>query len=160
MVMGERMFSHPGAGVIDDAVPAVGDTFQRGRRDMFHNAWDIEVHAREMQARRMREAARERLADAAARGGRRGVRSGGLGLARLVAMARDRLSAPRPRPEFSAVSETAAVSEPAIAIVPENPRHLPRAQPRRFAEPYAAMVVIARGAPPMRSEEPCRAWDC
>jgi hypothetical protein len=126
---------------------------------MFHGSWDMEVHAREIRDRHMRRADRERRAAAAVQGRRReGATLGTFGPVRLLAAARDWLFAPA-----RVVSRAPGALPEPEPVIPDRGRslpHLPSARPNRLAEPYAHMVVIARGTPAARAEEPCGAWDC
>jgi len=126
---------------------------------MNHSTWDLEVHAREMQRRRLHEADRARLIETA-RQGRDLIRvpATRFSISRLMAAFRDCLS-PRPRS-----IDGAAVPAPARAALParplEEPRLSPDARSAGLSQPYAGMVVLARGTSAQSRVQPCAASDC
>jgi hypothetical protein len=120
---------------------------------MHRSHWDIEVYAKDFQKRRWQEAARRRLAEEATGGDANGIADNtfNLTIARMLRSFRSWFStenlseAPR-----RTVGDTAAV-----AMEPE-----PTTPPRRLAQPYADMVVVARGPLAGVTEKPCVVRDC
>ena len=126
---------------------------------MNHSTWDLEVHAREMQRRRLREADRARQIDAARqRRDQMRVPATRFSISRLMTAFRDCLS-----PRRSSIDD--ASSPPVIAArflpipVPES-RLSPDAPSSALSQPYAGMVVLARGTSAQNAAQPCAAGDC
>ena len=126
---------------------------------MNHSTWDLEIHAREMRRRRMREADRLRQIEEAQRGGD-GTRIAAtrFSISRLMTVFRNCFS-PRPIPVDAAGSPAlgAARLRPQPA---EKSRLIPDARVERLAQPYAGMVVLARGTSVQAAVQPCAAGDC
>src|SRR4051812_33525449 len=110
---------------------------------MNHSTWDLEIHAREMQRRRMREADRSRQIEAARRGGD-GLRIAAtrFSISRLMTVFRYCFS-PRPIP-VDTVGSPARVAARLRPQPAEKSRLIPDARVERLAQPYAGMVVLAR----------------
>ena len=123
---------------------------------MHHSTWDLEVYAREMQERRWREATRARqIVEAGRRGDRPAPR---FSVARLASVARTWLS-PRPTPLARVKLPTA--SEPGLlGMHVAEPPVEPGVRPSRLSQPYAGMVVLARGTGAQAAEQPCGVGDC
>jgi hypothetical protein len=118
---------------------------------MQHSVVDLEIHAKTVQENLHRDAERARLVAAAeSRGLTRSIRPAGL-LHRLVASALAWLVGTR-IPQREPGATRAAADHPASAT--------PRPVPARAAEPYAAMVVIARASALPIAEQPSRVGDC
>ena len=127
---------------------------------MSHSTWDLEVHAREMQRRRLREADRARQIEAARQRGDHDPRSGdpiqhlaidGRGPGLPLAPAYVRSTAPGRRhllPPRCSLSRC------------EEPRLSPDARSGGLSQPYAGMVVLARGTSAQSAAQPCAAGDC
>jgi hypothetical protein len=111
---------------------------------MQHSSWDMETYARTIQDDRMREAAKARQLDAAGVAWGSGLAALGARIARFVASFPERLNRGAPAP--------AAVPTPA----PSEIAPTPRLKPLRTAEPYAAMIVVARPS----ADRPVRVGDC
>jgi hypothetical protein len=124
---------------------------------MNHSTWDLEVHAREMQRRRLHEADRARLIETARqRPDHARVPATRFNISRLMAALQYYLS-PRRRS-----NDRAAVPAPAAAaLLPlEEPRLSPDARSARLSQPYTGMVVLARGTRTKSTPQPCAAGDC
>jgi hypothetical protein len=126
---------------------------------MNHSTWDLEVHAREMQRRRLHEADRARLIETARqRPDHARVPATRFNISRLMAALQYYLS-PRRRS-----NDRAAVPAPAAAaLLPlplEEPRLSPDARSAGLSQPYAGMVVLARGTRTKSTPQPCAAGDC
>jgi hypothetical protein len=126
---------------------------------MQHNTWDLEVHAREMQRRWLREADRARQIDAARqRLDHLRVPATRFSISRLMAAFRDRLS-----PRRRSLDGSVVPARPAAALLPlplEEPRLSPDARSGGLSQPYASMVVLARGTSAQSAAQPCAAGDC
>jgi hypothetical protein len=126
---------------------------------MNHSTWDLEVHAREMQRRRFREAEQARQIKAARQRGD-GIRIPATrsSISRLITAFRECL-APRPMPVDGAGS--AAVLAIEVQSLPaEEPQLMPNARAGGLSQPYAGMVVLARGTSAPTTAQPCAAGDC
>jgi hypothetical protein len=126
---------------------------------MNHSIWDLEVHAREMQRRRLREAEVARQIDAARQRGN-GIRMPAtrFSISRLLTAFRESLS-PRPTPVDGA--GTSAVLATRVRPLPaEEPQLMPNAQAGGLSQPYAGMVILARGTRAPTTAQPCAAGDC
>ena len=126
---------------------------------MQHSTWDLEVHAREMQRRRFREAELARQIEAARQRGN-GIRIPATrsSISRLIAAFREHLS-PRPMP----VDGAGSAAVPAIEVRPlpaEEPQLMPNARASGLSQPYAGMVILARGTSAPTTAQPCAAGDC
>ena len=125
---------------------------------MQHSTWDLEVHAREMQRRRLHEADRARLIETARqRRDHMRVPATPFSISRLMTAIRDYLS-PRRRSTDGAVMPAHA----GAALLPlplDEPRLSPDARSAGLSQPYAGMVVLARGTSAQSPAEPCAA-DC
>ena len=130
---------------------------------MFHSTWDLEVHARDMQERRRREADRARQIETARRrGGPGGLPAGGRSISWLVAMARTWLL-PRQTMTIDSIAGAEAPGQVPAKLHPmsvEEPRFKPAARSNRLSQPYAGMVVLARGTVARTAEEPSAVGDC
>jgi len=125
---------------------------------MQHSTWDLEVHARDLQQRRLREADRARLIEAARQlGDQMGVAPIRFSVSRFITAFRDRLSPQRSSTDGAvapAVVETHVRSIP----VPE-PRPSPDTRSGTLSQPYAGMVILARGRGAQPTAQPCAAGD-
>ena len=124
---------------------------------MQHSTWDLEVHAREMQRRRLQEADRARQIEMARQHGEqmRGSATR-LSISHLINAFRDRLS-PRHGSLDSAVPARAAAA--LLPLPREEQRLSPDARSGGLSQPYAGMVVLARGTSAQSAVQPCTA-DC
>lgn len=126
---------------------------------MNHSTWDLEVHAREMQQRRLREADRERQIETARQcGNQERVPAARFSISRLMTALRDCLS-----PRQSATDGAAAPAPARAALLPlpvEEPRLNPDARSGAHSHPYAAMMVLARGTSTQSAAQPCATSDC
>jgi hypothetical protein len=126
---------------------------------MQHSAWDLEVHAREMRQRRLREAERARQIEIARqRGDQLRVPATRFSVSRLMAAIWSRLS-----PRHSSIDGAAVPARAAAALLPlplEEPRLSPDAHSGGLSQPYAGMVVLARGTSAQSAPQPCAAGDC
>jgi hypothetical protein len=125
---------------------------------MSHSTWDLEVHAREIQQRRLREADRARQIEAA-RQSRNSMRipATRFSFSRLMTAFRDCLS-----PWRSSIDGAAApVAAARLRRIPgPEPRLSPDAPPGALSQPYVGMVVLARGTSAQNAVQPCAAGDC
>ena len=126
---------------------------------MYHNSFDLEVHAKSVRERAMADAANDRRAAEACRSGRDRAARSGLDLPGAAAMIR-RWFAPRrigydPRP----AGLVPAVDFPPTRSTIDRERNPPR-RPSRAAEPYGAMLVIARGWSIERADAPSFVEEC
>lgn len=126
---------------------------------MNHSTWDLEVHAREMQRRWLREADRARQIETARqRGDHTRVPLTRFSISRVMAAIRDYLS-----PRRRSIDGAAAPSRAAAALLPlpaEEPRLSPVTHSTGLSQPYAGMVVLARGTSAQSAPQPCIAGDC
>ena len=130
---------------------------------MNHSTWDLEVHAREMQQRRFREADRARQIHAARQVGD-GIRvpATRFSISRLMTVARNCLAS-RPRSVAAPIdfAEPPALASTALrSLGREEPALIPDTRGARLSQPYAGMVVLARGTSAQSSPQPCTAGDC
>lgn len=127
---------------------------------MLHSSFDLEMHARTVQANALRDADRKRLL-AAARDGQAWVSSVNA-ISLLFAAIKARLV--RRRVVLAHIAPTAAdesaVPNFSMMVVSEEPRAVVSRRPARAAEPYAAMVVIARSANVPLSRQPGEVREC
>jgi hypothetical protein len=126
---------------------------------MNHSTWDLEVHAREMQRRRFREAEQARQIEAARQRGD-GIRipARRFSISRLFTAFRESLS-PRPMP-FDGTGSTALLATRVRPLPAEEPQLMPNARAGGLSQPYAGMVVLARGTRAPTTAQPCAAGDC
>jgi hypothetical protein len=126
---------------------------------MNHSTWDLEVHAREMRQRWLREADRARQFEAARqRGNETGVSPARFSISRLMTAFRDCLS-----PQRGSIDAPAApvVVESQLRPIPVQESLLSReARSGALSQPYAGMVVLARGSVAPAAVQPCAAGDC
>ena len=126
---------------------------------MNHSTWDLEVHAREMQQRRFREADRARQIQAARqRDDGLGIPAAGFSISRLFIVFRDCLM-PRPIPVDGAASP-ALVAARQRPLPAEEPQVVAKARAGALSQPYAGMMVLARGTSAPATAQPCAAGDC
>ena len=123
---------------------------------MHRSHWDIEVYAKDFQERRRQEALRRRLAEEATR---RETSSGAvnpfnLAIARLLNAWQARLAPKRAATGPGQGTDLVATCGPEIVALPERPKRA------RVAQPYADMVVIARGPVVNVTEQPSGVSDC
>ena len=130
---------------------------------MQHSTWDLEVHVREMQRQRLREATRARQIEGArfpgGHGPFPGLRSS---LARLVSLAESWLSfqsALTMSPVETTGERDQVESELALMQTAE-PRFKTVPPSNRLSDPYAGMAIVARGMTAQTSEQPCAVGDC
>lgn len=124
---------------------------------MYRSHWDIEVYAKDFQDRRWREAAQRRRAEEAVgsrSAGAVGVNPFNLAVARFLSAWSARFAsgratdAPRPVADREGFGKSDVVPQPV-----REPRG-------RLAQPYADMVVVARGPMVGVTEQPCGVSDC
>jgi hypothetical protein len=126
---------------------------------MNHSTWDLEVHAKEMQRRRFREAEQARQIEAA-RQRSDGIRNPAtrFSISRLITAFRECL-VPRPLPVDGAGS--AGVLASGVRPLPAaEPQLMPNARAGGLSQPYAGMVVLARGTSTQSEAQPCATSDC
>lgn len=129
---------------------------------MHRSFWDLEVHAKDFQQRRWAEAARRRRADEAMGIQASAANPFDLGIARFMSTVRAWLASGHTRraPHGNGRAELAASAQTAAVL--ENSVRVPRVRPGWPAQPYADMMIIARG-PKMDVEvveEPSVVRDC
>jgi hypothetical protein len=126
---------------------------------MQHSTWDLEVHAREMQQRRLREADRARQIETARwRGDQMRVPATRFSISRLMAALRNRLS-----PRRGLIDGATVPARAGAALLPlplGEPRLSPDARSIGLSQPYAGMVILARGTNTQSAVQPCAAGDC
>jgi hypothetical protein len=126
---------------------------------MNHSTWDLEVHAREMQERRFREADRARQVEAARqRDIGTHIPSTRFSISRLMTSFRNCLL-PRSIPVEGAGSP-AFIEAGLRPLAAEEPQVIPNARAGKLSQPYAGMVVLARGTSAPTAVQPCAAGDC
>ena len=126
---------------------------------MNHSTWDLEVHAREMQRRRLREADQARQIEAARQGGDRiRVPATRFSISRLMTAFRECLSAQRGSIDGSKAPPLVEAQVPSLPLQ-ESPLR-PDARSGVLSQPYAGMVVLARGTSAQTTPQPCVAGDC
>src|SRR5215216_6044592 len=145
----EHMFFRPRTGSVPHGPPPPRPApITRRGWVMNHSTWDLEVHAREMQRRRFREAERVRQIEAARQGRMQShVLAPRFSISRVMTAVRDCL-APRSRPVADPryVAEAPALAGTALRSLPrEMPALTPDARAARLSQPYAGMMVLARG---------------
>ena len=126
---------------------------------MQHSTWDLEVHATEMQQRRQHEADRARQIDAARkRGDQTGDSAKRFSILRLMTAFRDSLTSQR---RSIADAATPAVAETQVRpILVQESRLSQDARSGALSQPYAGMVILARGTSAQSTAQPCAAGDC
>ena len=125
---------------------------------MNHSTWDLEVHAREMQRRWLSEADRARQFETARqRGDQMRVPVTWFSISRFVTAFRNYLS-----PRRSSIDGAAApVVEGQFLPRPVTVSRLsPDGPSGALSQPYAGMVVLARGTSVQNAAQPCAAGDC
>jgi hypothetical protein len=126
---------------------------------MNHSTWDLEVHARELQQRRFREADRARQIQAARqRGDDLRIPATRFTISRLVTAFRQCLL-PRPL-SVDGVGSPALVETQLQPLTAEEPQAIPNARAGGLSQPYASMVVLARGPSAPATAQGCAAGDC
>jgi hypothetical protein len=126
---------------------------------MYHSTWDLEVHAREMQRRRFREADRARQIEVARQCPDR-IRMQGtrFSFSRLMTAVRNCFWS-QPIPVDGGGSPT--LVEARLQPVPANePQVATNSRPGELSQPYAGMMVLARGTSAATTAQPCAAGDC
>jgi hypothetical protein len=125
---------------------------------MNHSTWDLEVYAREMQRRRLYEADRARQIEAARqRDGRLHGSPTRFSISRLMTALRDYLS---PRSTIDDAAVPAAAEVQVLPITVQEARPIPDTRQGARSQPYAGMVVLARGTSAQTAAQPCAAGDC
>lgn len=126
---------------------------------MNHSTWDLEVHARELQQRRFREADRARQIQAARqRGDGLRIPATRFSISRLVIVFRQ-CFLPRPH-SVDGVKSFALVETQLRPRPAEEPQAMANARTGGLSQPYAGMVVLARGTSAPATAQPCAAGDC
>ena len=126
---------------------------------MHHSSWDLEVHAREMQQRRLREADRARqIAAARQRGDSMRVPATRFSISRLMTAFRDYLW-PRRR-SIDGAASPASAGAVLLPLHLEEPRLSPDTWSGGLSQPYGGMVILARGKSAQNAAQPCAAGDC
>ena len=149
------------ARVLHGPLPPRPASITRRGWDMHRSSWDLEVHARQMQQRRLREANRARQLDAARRGNTR-YQPSWFSISRFVSLAQAWLSPRRTLEEDAMFGvEAQAPAQAALPPLPAGePRWKPLARSSRLSQPYADMTVLARGPVALPAERPCGVGDC
>jgi len=129
---------------------------------MNHSTWDLEVHVRETQQRRLHEANRARQIDEARCPADVRHPVAMFSVARLMTFARTWLSL-----RWTAVTDSVdSVEEPMPSEARLNTLHVAEpptnrgVQPVQLSQPYTGMVVLARGTGMQTAEQPCGIVDC
>jgi hypothetical protein len=127
---------------------------------MHRSHWEMEVHAKEFKQRRWAEAARRRRADEALGFDASLDNPFHLGIAQFVSKIRAWLSSSR-TPRATRLDEPEwLVSSVQTEVIQTDSQRTPRARQRRHSQPYADMVVIARGPLAAVAEQPSGVSDC
>jgi len=130
---------------------------------MHHSIWDLEVHARDMHQRRVREANRARqIAEARVPGDHAPFSKLRDRFARLVSLAESWLSfqwALTLRPAVS-IGELDQVNSGLRMPLADESQVRTVIPPSRLCDPYAGMTVVARRMVPQTAEQPCSITDC
>ena len=123
---------------------------------MHRSHWDLEVYARDFQERRWQEAARSRLSAQAAGTAQRPSFGTpfSLTIAGILGAWRSRLAFGRAAAAPQSIADSGPIPAADVA-----PRPL-RAARGRLVQPYADMVVVARGSMAGVTEQPCGVSDC
>jgi len=126
---------------------------------MQHSTWDLEVYARELQQRRFHEADRARQIKAARQSGD-GIHipATRIRISQLISVFRERLW-PQPIPVDGAGSPALLATRPR-PLAAEEPQVMSNARAGALSQPYASMVVLARGTSAPTTAQPCAAGDC
>ena len=126
---------------------------------MHHSTWDLEVHAREMQQRRFCEAERARQFEVARHHSRqRHVTATRFSFSRLMTAVRNSLS---PRPiRVTGAGSPALIESRLRPVAAEESQVIPKGMVGELSQPYAGMVVLARGTSAPTAAQPCAAGDC
>jgi hypothetical protein len=124
---------------------------------MHRSHWDLEVYAKDFQERRQQEAARGRLgAEAAA--AQAGIAVGGNPVKLAMASILGAWKALRVSGRVAGPPHPAGAFDPIAAVEVASRPHRPARG--RLAQPYADMVVIARGPMAAVTEQPSGVSDC
>ena len=126
---------------------------------MHHSTWDLEVHAREMQQRRQREADRARQIDAARQRGDHTRRFADEIQHLAIGDRVPGLLAPQRR-SIDGAAPPAVAENQVLPILVEESRLSPVARSDALSQPYAGMMVLARGTSAQSTAQPCAAGDC
>ena len=127
---------------------------------MHRSFWELEVYAKDFQERRWAEAARQRRADEAKGVAAAGIKPFNLGIAQVMSKTRAWRSSSR-TPRATQLDEPEwLVSHVRPEFIQTDCQRSPRARPRRLLQPYADMVVIARGLIVEVTEQPSGVSDC
>lgn len=127
---------------------------------MFHNHWDLEVISRDMQERRWREAEAARLLVEVGSGSSAGWSDRlAASLTRAAATVRS-LLAPAMLVWVARRDPTPIETELARLITRQQRERRVSSRPRRQADPFAGMAVIATGAAATPIQQPCHVADC
>lgn len=123
---------------------------------MHRSHWDIEVYAKDFQERRWREAAQRRLADEAVSRAATSITDNpfNLAVARFLNAWKTRLTLRRAAEAPRPATDPVASAVPEIVALPYRPQRV------QGAQPYADMVVIARGPVVGVAEQPSGVRDC
>ena len=122
---------------------------------MNHSTWDLEVHAREMRRRWQHETDRARQIEAARqRGDGMRIPTTRFSISRFMTAFRDCLL-----PQRSAIDGAAGPAVGETRVMP-LPALDPLPNPDALAQPYAGMMVLARGTSAQTTAQPCAAGDC
>jgi hypothetical protein len=124
---------------------------------MYRSSWDLEVYAKHVREWREAEAAWYRLVDEAMDARAAAVNPFNLGIARFVSTVKTWFSS-NGMQRAPQVDERGGLASNAQSDgLLETPW---RARPRRLSQPYADMVVIARGPIAKGAEQPSGVSDC
>ncbi len=123
---------------------------------MHRSHWDIEVYAKDFQERRWREAEQRRMADQAAGNEASSAAENSIdgAIARLLNAWMARFDSTPPAEARHPVAEPKATANAEIVSQPQ------RSTRGRLAQPYADMIVIARGTKAGVVEQPSVVSDC
>jgi hypothetical protein len=127
---------------------------------MVNSSFDMEIYARTFRENVHREAEKARRVEEARSRGQVHRADPGQHVARLLTAARSWLSARRSGPAAKPGHMEAELPRAALIVDAEVVRSAPRPQLSPAAQPYAGMVVIARGTTLQPLEEPSAVRDC
>jgi len=121
---------------------------------MHHSTWDLEVHVKEMQRRRLGEAMTARQVEAARCRAEGDHRVSRFSVPHFVSAILARLS------PWQAAGEDPRHDIEAATAAREGLLPAAGGRANRLSQPYAGMVVLASGPGVRAAEQPCSVVDC
>jgi hypothetical protein len=127
---------------------------------MLNSSFDLEIHARTFRENVHREAEKARQVEEARSRGQVRRADPGQHLARMLTAAQSWLSARLIAPSAQPGQMEAELPNVALIVDAEDVRSTPQVRPTPATQPYAGMMVIARGKTLQPLEEPSVVRDC